>query len=286
MKRLSLILLSAFCTITHAAPEDITFTGTLIEPPVCTVSNGDDIEIQFIDVIIDNIDGVNYRKDVPYQITCDPDITDDAWVMTLTWTGTQTNYNDAAIQTDVTGLSMNKLKKYQCIRVQTFLLGGVLVLASHSALAANNLHFYGNLMSKTCTPVEQAGTLAEVQFANISHKDLMVRGQSDRVPVVFRLKDCRGPAQYSVKVTLTGTEDSGQPGFLALDDTSGAQGVGIGMETTDGTAVAINNTTGVTFVLNDGNNSLNFRAWLQAKEGRDVTPGNFTAQLTATFEYI
>ncbi len=67
------------------------------------------------------------------------------------------------------------------------------------------------------------------------------------------------------KVTLTGTEDSGQPGFLALDDTSGAQGVGIGMETTDGTAVAINNTTGMTFVLNDGNNSLNFRAWLQAK---------------------
>ncbi len=92
--------------------------------------------------------------------------------------------------------------------------------------------------------------------------------------------------QYSVKVTLTGTEDSGQPGFLALDGTSGAQGVGIGMETTDGTAVAINNTTGVTFVLNDGNNSLNFRAWLQAKEGREVTPGDFTAQLTATFEYI
>ncbi|HHZ5556757.1 TPA: fimbrial protein, partial [Escherichia coli] len=25
---------------------------------------------------------------------------------------------------------------------------------------------------------------------------------------------------------------------------------------------------------------------LQAKEGRDVTPGDFTAQLTATFEYI
>ncbi|STF93019.1 fimbrial protein [Escherichia coli] len=106
MKRLSLILLSAFCTITYAAPEDITFTGTLIEPPVCTVSNGDDIEIQFIDVIIDNIDGVNYRKDVPYQITCDPDITDDAWVMTLTWTGTQTSYNYAAIQTDVTGLGI------------------------------------------------------------------------------------------------------------------------------------------------------------------------------------
>lgn len=36
---------------------------------------------------------------------------------------------------------MNRLKKYQRIRVHTLLLGGVLVLASHSALAANNLHF-------------------------------------------------------------------------------------------------------------------------------------------------
>lgn len=181
---------------------------------------------------------------------------------------------------------MNRLKKYKHVGIPILLLGSVLLAVGSPALAANNLHFYGNLLSKTCTPVEQAGTLAEVQFPNISHKDLMTRGQSDRVPVVFRLKDCKGPAQYSVKVTLTGTEDSEQPRFLALDGTSGAQGVGIGMETVDGTAIAINNTTGVTFVLSDGNNSLNFRAWLQAKEGRDVTPGDFTAQLTAMFEYI
>lgn len=58
----------------------------------------------------------------------------------------------------------------------------------------------------------------------------MVTGQSARVPVVFQLKDCKGPAQYEVRVTLTGTEDSEQPGFLALDASSAAQGVGIGME--------------------------------------------------------
>lgn len=102
------------------------------------------------------------------------------------------------------------------------------------------------------------------------------------------MKDCKGPAQYSVKVTLTGTEDSDQPGFLALDATSGAQGVGIGMETAVGTSkpVLINDATGATFVLSNGNNSLNFNAWLQAKSGRDVTIGDFTASLTATFEYI
>lgn len=87
-------------------------------------------------------------------------------------------------------------------------------------------------------------------------------------------------------MTLTGTEDSEQPGFLALDASSGAQGVGIGMEKTDGTAVPINNTSGATFLLSNGNNNLNFNAWLQAKSGREVTMGDFTASLTATFEYI
>ncbi|MCC4747971.1 fimbrial protein, partial [Escherichia coli] len=44
--------------------------------------------------------------------------------------------------------------------------------------------------------------------------------------------------------------------------------------------------TGATFALTNGNNDINFRAWIQAKSGRDVTIGEFTASLTATFEYI
>ncbi|MGX9738680.1 fimbrial protein [Pseudocitrobacter corydidari] len=161
-----------------------------------------------------------------------------------------------------------------------------LLMTGGVAQAADNLHFYGNLLSKSCTLVAQGETLAEVHFPPISYKDLMAIGQSDRMPVVFQLKDCKGPAQYSVKVTLTGTEDSGQPGFLAIESSSGAQGVGIGMEKTDGTPVPINDPSGATFVLTNGSNALNFRAWLQAKSGRNVTPGDFTAMLTATFEYI
>lgn len=87
------------------------------------------------------------------------------------------------------------------------------VLLTPHVQAADNLHFYGNLLSKSCTLVVQGETLAEVHFPTISRKDLMVTGQSARVPVVFQLKDCKGPAQYEVRVTLTGTEDSEQPGF-------------------------------------------------------------------------
>ncbi|MCZ8807051.1 fimbrial protein [Escherichia albertii] len=167
------------------------------------------------------------------------------------------------------------------------LLAGVLFAASGSLFAVNdNLHFFGNLLSKFCTLVVNGGLLAEVHFPTVSNRDLVSVGQSDRVPVVFQLADCKGPASYEVKVTLTGTEDSELPGFLALDSSSGAQGVGIGMEKTDGTWVAINDTSGAKFTLSNGDNNINFNAWLQAKSGRDVTNGNFTASLTATFEYL
>lgn len=126
------------------------------------------------------------------------------------------------------------------------LLAGLILAMSSTLFAAdNNLHFSGNLLSKSCA--------------------LVVDGQY---------------------LALTGVEDSEQPGFLALDTSSTAQGVGIGMEKTDGMQVAINNTNGATFALTNGNNDINFRAWLQAKSGRDVTIGEFTASLTATFEYI
>lgn len=93
--------------------------------------------------------------------------------------------------------------------------------------AADNLHFYGNLLSKSCTLVVQGESLAEVHFPTVSRKDLMVTGQSARVPVVFQLKDCKGPAQYEVRVTLTGTEDSEQPGFLAWMPPPGRRASGL-----------------------------------------------------------
>lgn len=58
------------------------------------------------------------------------------------------------------------------------------------------------------------------------------------------------------------------------------------MEKSDGTWVPLNDSAGATFNLTNGANNLNFNAWLQAKSGRDVTSGDFTASLTATFEYI
>lgn len=161
-----------------------------------------------------------------------------------------------------------------------------LLLFSGTVSAADNLHFTGNLFGKSCTPVINGNLLAEIHFPTIAASDLMLRGQSERVPLVFQLKDCKSATAFNVKVTLTGTEDTDLPGFLSIDSSSSATGVGIGIETAGGAAVPINSNTGATFPLNQGNNSVNFNTWLQAVNGRDVTSGDFTAMMTVTFEYF
>ncbi len=57
------------------------------------------------------------------------------------------------------------------------LLAGLLLIGSTRALAVdNNLHFYGNLISRSCTLVVESGNLAEVHFPTISRRDLMAAG--------------------------------------------------------------------------------------------------------------
>ncbi|EPO1568461.1 fimbrial protein, partial [Escherichia coli] len=52
MKRISLILLWGFCSM---ALSNVSFHGYLVQPPNCTISNAQTIEITFQDVLIDDI---------------------------------------------------------------------------------------------------------------------------------------------------------------------------------------------------------------------------------------
>ena len=89
-----------------------------------------------------------------------------------------------------------------------FFISSLMLLGSGTTIAGDNLHFTGNLISKSCTPVINGSQLAEVHFPAIAASDLMNIGQSERVPLVIQLKDCQSSTSLSVRVTLTGTEDS------------------------------------------------------------------------------
>ncbi len=68
MKRISLLMLWGFCSM---ALSNVTFHGYLVQPPNCTISDSETIELTFQDVNIDDINGGNYEQIVPYRITCD-----------------------------------------------------------------------------------------------------------------------------------------------------------------------------------------------------------------------
>ena len=67
MKKFLLLLLCAGCGAVLAAEDDITFHGTLMSPPACSISGGQTIEVQFRDLIIDSIDGNYGRQEVDYD---------------------------------------------------------------------------------------------------------------------------------------------------------------------------------------------------------------------------
>lgn len=130
MRKTFLTLLCVSSAIAHAADEDITFHGTLLSPPTCSISGGKTIEVEFRDLIIDDINGNYGRKEVPYELTCDSTTRHPDWEMTLTWTGTQTSFNDAAIETDVPGFGIELQHDGQRFKLNTRQFAPVLLSGS------------------------------------------------------------------------------------------------------------------------------------------------------------
>ncbi|WP_315139364.1 fimbrial protein [Achromobacter marplatensis] len=93
----------------RADPPNMRFSGYLIAPPPCTVSDrGGRIEVVFKrNINTSKIDGDNYKQTVPYQIDCPgmnrPGMT---WRMKLKVVGTPTEFEAAAVQSSVPDLGI------------------------------------------------------------------------------------------------------------------------------------------------------------------------------------
>ncbi|HAJ0706657.1 TPA: fimbrial protein [Escherichia coli] len=101
------------------ALSNVSFHGYLVQPPNCTISNAQTIEITFQDVFVDDINGSNYEQTVPYSITCDTAVRDPSMEMTLSWSGTQSDFDDAAVSSNITGLGIQLKQAGQRFRINT-----------------------------------------------------------------------------------------------------------------------------------------------------------------------
>lgn len=89
------------------AAENMSFRGTLIEPPPCLVNNGTNIDVPFDKIGVNTVDGLNHRQQVNYVLDC---TAGPAWIMMLTLIGPAASFERATLQTNVANLG---IKIYQ-----------------------------------------------------------------------------------------------------------------------------------------------------------------------------
>lgn len=144
--------LLALCSIglCSGASANLTFSGTLNEPPPCTIDAGNTIEVDFGDVGVKRVDGVKYRKGVPYTINCGAATL--PWELKLSINGTPAAFDGAAVQTNVPALGIRIFQNNVPFPLNTPM---DIVLSSPPVLEV--------------VPVKQAGaTLAPARFAAVA----------------------------------------------------------------------------------------------------------------------
>ncbi|MEL5640081.1 fimbrial protein [Serratia ureilytica] len=90
----------------HAiAQGDMIFYGTLNRPPVCTIYNGQKIDIDFGEKVgVNKVDGNNYLQKVNYSLSCEPGVAGMALGLTLS--GAASGFDKAALQTNMPDLAI------------------------------------------------------------------------------------------------------------------------------------------------------------------------------------
>ncbi|HDX4396465.1 fimbrial protein [Enterobacter cancerogenus] len=105
----TLILLGSLLCCGSILAADMNFHGVLTEPPPCTISNGQVIEVPFGDNIgVNTVDGAAHRQKVDYHITCDLNSSTDGLALSLSTTS-PASFDASAVQTSLSGLGIRMM---------------------------------------------------------------------------------------------------------------------------------------------------------------------------------
>ncbi|MFB3301832.1 fimbrial protein [Pseudomonas sp. AMR01] len=94
-----LIGISVLCTLGQGvqAETGLTIRAVIIAPPPCVINSGSTLNVPFgNDLLTSRVDGVNYRRDVPYTVTCDAPFSN---ALTLELRGAGAAFDSAVLMT-------------------------------------------------------------------------------------------------------------------------------------------------------------------------------------------
>lgn len=80
-----------------AQADNMSFRGTLLDAPPCSINGGKPVEIDFGAVGVNKVDGDNYRQTFTLEYECEGTNSD----MQLRYLGNATDFDSAAVQTNI-----------------------------------------------------------------------------------------------------------------------------------------------------------------------------------------
>ncbi|HGM6668035.1 TPA: fimbrial protein [Serratia marcescens] len=163
----------------------------------------------------------------------------------------------------------------------------ILLSFSKEVVAADNLQLHGKLVAEPCIVQAGDGDI-QLDFGAVIDKYLYLNKRTLGQVFELRLSDCDISIGKTVSVSFKGMEDPHSLGLLALSANSEARGIAIGMETVQGQALPINNSS-EKFLLQNGKTVIGIRAYVQGESdaliNRSIVRGQFNATATFNLDY-
>ncbi|MBT2372347.1 fimbrial protein [Pseudomonas fluorescens] len=166
------------------------------------------------------------------------------------------------------------------------MLGAVSVMLLAMSAQAAPVSFTGELRQGACT-IRPGDEDIALDMEQMLDKDLYLNTRMPGKDFAIHLDGCDVSVVDGVTITFTGAESMQLPGLLALDGSSVASGIAIGVESRAGVMLPFN-TESSEYGLVTGSNEIALRAYVQGEPeaiaNRSIGLGTFMA--TATFELV
>jgi type 1 fimbria pilin len=162
-----------------------------------------------------------------------------------------------------------------------------LLLCSSPVMAADNMRLHGALVAEPCV-IPPGDETVVLDFDTVIDKYLYLNTRTIAQPFSIHLAECDLSLGKMMKVTFIGPENPTLEGLLAIDSSSSAGGIAIGLETTKGKLLALNKGSYV-HTLQAGDTVVALQAYVQAEPDaitkRSIKRGTFSATATFSLEY-
>ncbi len=174
------------------------------------------------------------------------------------------------------------------VSFKTALASMILLAGSSSAVYAagaggGTVTFEGAIIEAACS-IDPDSVDQTVKLGQVAKSQLEAGGNASPEAFYIKLKGCdlASLTDKTVTTTFTGAASAAVPGALGI--VGDAQGAGIMMVDGSGTVITLGTAT-IPQLLQDGNNTLTYSAYLKGAASGTITPGEFTAVTNFSLAY-